>query len=71
MDIKDITEDYNNLIIHSRDDIDIDSDTIMKVLNREPGKYLKDIYEDIEDKILNEELINDKNILIEYIIHNY
>ena len=71
LDIKKITEDYNNLVIHSRDDIDIDSDTIMNMLNREPGKYLKDIYEDLEDNILNGNLINEREKISNYIINKY
>ena len=71
IDIKKITEDYNNLVIKSRDDIDIDSDTIMNILNREPGKYLKDIYEDLEDSIFNGNLVNERKVISNYIINKY
>ena len=71
LDIKKITEDYNNLIIHSRDDINIDSDTIMNILNREPGKYLKEIYDDLENQILNGNLVNEREIISNYIINKY
>mgnify|MGYP002626824499 FL=1 len=44
LDIKNITESYIHLVIHSRDEISTNSDHIMKLLNRKPGKYIKDIY---------------------------
>ena len=71
LDIKKITEEYNTLIIKSRDDIDIDSDTIMMILGKAPGKYLKDIYDDIEGKILYGELDNKKEVICKYIIDKY
>ena len=52
LDIKAITESYNNLVIQSRRDLDITSDDIMKGLNKGPGSYLKDIYSDIEREVL-------------------
>ena len=71
LDIKDLTKKYNELIIKSRDDIDIDSDTIMRILNKEPGKYLKNIYDDLENNILYNKLENKREILEEYIVNNY
>lgn len=71
MDIKKITESYNSLVIHSRDDIDIDSDTIMMILGKAPGKYLKDIYEDLEINILNGNLLNERKVISNYIINKY
>lgn len=71
IDLKDINERYNNLLIHSRDEIDIDSKTIMETLNREPGKYLKDIYDDIEREILYRRLDNRRDFIIYYIKENY
>ena len=71
LDIKKITESYNNLVIQSRKDIDISSDDIMKTLNKEPGSYLKDIYCDIEKEILYRRLDNNKDRIIEYIVNKY
>jgi len=70
-DIKKVTEDYDNLIIKSRNDIDIDSDTIMNILKKSPGKYMKDIYDDLENNILEGKLENKREIICEYIINNY
>lgn len=70
-DLKKITESYNSLVIKSRDEIDINSDYIMKLLNRESGKYLKDVYNDIEREILYRRLKNTKKDISKYIIDNY
>ena len=71
IDLKTITESFVNLVIHSRDEIDIDSDTIMKLLNRKPGKYLKDIYDDLEREILYRRLENQREKIRDYIIQKY
>ena len=51
-DIKKITEAYNNLIIKSRKEINITAEEIMAILNKAPGEYLKDIFDDLEEEIL-------------------
>lgn len=71
LDIKDITESYNNLVIQSKKDLAITSEEIMNVLNREPGSYLKDIYNDIEKEILYRRLKNEKEVIIDYIRERY
>ncbi len=71
IDIKHITESYNNLVIQSRRDLDITSDDIMKCLNKGPGSYLKDIYNDIEREVLYRRVKNDKKSILDYIIRNY
>ena len=71
LDIKNITESYNNLIIQSRRDLDITSDDIMKGLNKGPGSYLKDIYSDIEREVLYRRVKNEKDAIMAYIIKNY
>lgn len=70
-DIKEITCAYNNLIIKSRKDIDITAEEIMAILNREPGEYLKEIYDDIEEKILYNRLENNKISISRYIVDEY
>ena len=71
IDLKNISESYTNLVIKSRNDIAIDSDSIMKLLNRKPGKYLKDIYDDIEREILYKRLENDCEKISDYILEHY
>ncbi len=70
-DIKNITESYNNLMIKSKSDINIDSESIMAILDKAPGKYLKDIYNDIEREILYRRLKNEKKEIENYIIKKY
>lgn len=70
-DIKRITEEYNNLIIKSRKDIDISSEEIMAILNKEPGEYLKEIYDDLENQILYNKLENKKTSISKYIKDKY
>lgn len=71
LNIKDITEAYNNLVIQSRKDLDITSEEILKVLNKQPGSFLKDIYCDIEKEILYRRISNEKDRIIQYIIDKY
>lgn len=70
-DIKGIAESYSSLIIKSKDDIEIDSETIMNLLEKSPGKYLKEIYDDIEREILYRRLDNNKNDICAYIMNKY
>lgn len=71
IDLKKITEMYNELVIKSRNEIDIDSDDIMNLLNKKPGKYLTDIYKDIEKEILYRRLVNEKSSICKYIEKKY
>lgn len=71
IDLKKITRSYNNLVIKCRDEIDIDSDQIMNILNKKPGKYLKEIYEDIEREILYRRLANSNSEIVKYIQDKY
>ena len=70
-DIKKITLAYNNLIIKSRKEINITAEEIMAILGREPGEYLKDIYENIEEEILYKRLENVKTSISKYIKDKY
>ena len=71
VDKKNITEAYNNLIIHSREDIDITSNEIMDILKKKPGKYISDIYISIEEEILYSRLTNNKYAISKYIKDKY
>ena len=59
------------LPIHSKNEINITSEEIIKLLNKEPGTWLSRLYEDLEVKIVNLKLKNDKDKLKEYILKNY
>lgn len=70
-DKKKITESYNSLIIHTRGDLDVSSEEIMKTLNKKPGEYLSDIYEAIEKEVLYRRLPNNKKQILDYIKKNF
>ena len=61
----------NSLYIHNKTEIKIEPEEICEILNKRPGKYLKEILNDIEYKLVNKELENDNNVLRTYIINNY
>lgn len=62
---------YQNLSIKSRKEINMQSSEIPVILNKEPGKYIKYIIDDIEEKIVNNQLENKYEVLKEYIQDNY
>ena len=62
---------YQNLPITSRKDIQISGHEISNLLKREPGKYIKEIMEDLELNILNGKLNNNYEEIKEYIIKKY
>lgn len=66
-----IVSKYNSLPIHMRKDISITSEEICQLLNKKPDKFLKDIYEDLEIKILNNEIENEKETIKKYITDRY
>ena len=67
----DIVEKYNKLPIYSIKDIDVKAKDICDLLNKKPGPFINEIYKDLEEKILNNEITNEKNILINYIKEKY
>lgn len=71
IDTKKITKLYNQIPIKSKKDISLEPLEICDILNKKPDKWLKDITEDLEDKIVNNKLLNDKFDLITYIKNNY
>ena len=67
LDIKKITESYDNLIIKTRKDIDITSDDIISITNKKPGPYINEIYNELEEEILYRRLNNERVDIIKYI----
>ena len=70
LDISKTIETYENLQIHSRKDIDIKAEDICNILNKKSGPFLNDIYKDLEEKIISNELLNERKNLINYIINS-
>ena len=71
LDKKDIIARYENLPIKERTDIEITAKDICKLLNIKPGKIIGEIFNDLENKIIDQELDNDKKAIINYIKNNY
>ena len=71
LDKKQITKVYNELPIKGKGDLDITSEEIMRILNKEPGEYLKDIYNDIIEEVLYKRLDNDNKKITSYILNKY
>ena len=66
-----INEKYNSLYIHNKTDIKISAEEICNILNKKPGKFLKEILNDLEYKLVNKFISNDKEELIKYIEKEY
>ena len=71
VDKKLINERYNSLYIHNKTDIKIEAKEICELLNRKPGKFLREIFDDLEYKLVNKLLENKKDVLKKYISENY
>lgn len=69
VDKKEINEKYSKIPIKSRLDIALTPIEICDLLNKEAGPFLKQILTDIENKILDDTLHNDKESLTEYILN--
>ena len=62
---------YRNLPVYSRKEIMINGDDVAKLLDREPGSYIKEIMDKVEEEVVLGKLVNDKDIISEYIKTNY
>ena len=71
IDKKIINERYNSLYIHNKTDIKIDVKEICQMLNKKPGKFLKEIFSDLEYKLVNKLLLNDNNEIKKYVLMKY
>lgn len=67
--IVNIIKKYNELPIYDIKDIKITSKEIMKILNIKPSKLLKIVYNDLVSAILNGEILNEKNVIIDYLLN--
>lgn len=68
---KDINDIYHDLVITSRRDIDIKAMDIANALNSRPGKYISDIFNEIEYLIVMKKIKNNKEDIIRYIKKHY
>lgn len=67
----DIQEKYDKLPIKNKREIKLKPIEIIEILNLEDKSKIKEILLTIENKILNNEILNDKDILKKYIIDTY
>lgn len=66
-----VTKTYQDLPIKSRNEIVLNGKDIIEILSLTPSKYLREIIDDIEDKIINGELENEFTCLKNYILDKY
>ena len=71
IDKKIITKLYNDLPIHSRKDIDLNGKEIMDILSIKDTSKIKIIVKDLEVHILSGSIINNKDVLINYVLKKY
>ncbi len=71
LDKKAMTYAYEKLPIKDKNEIVISGKDIMKILDMEPGSYIKDILSDIEEKIVLGDLNNNIDELKEYVIKTW
>jgi len=71
IDKKLLNEVYASMPIHSKLDIVLKPQAICDLLDKEPGSFLKDILNDLEDKILLGTIKNSEEDLTDYITKNY
>lgn len=68
---KDLNEINFSLQIHSKLDIALSPMEICEILDKKPGAFLKDLINDLEDKLVGDEIKNNKESLTEYITNKY
>ncbi len=68
---KEVTRLYHDLAIHNREEIPITSSEICALLNREEGSFLKDIWKDLEKKILDRKVENNRSAIETYLKETY
>ena len=71
VDKKLINKRYNSLYIRNKTDIKIEAKEICQLLNKKPGKFLKEIFNDLEYNLVNKLIENDKRVIKKYILEKY
>ena len=62
---------YKRLPIYTKKEIDVNGMQVANMLHRKPGNYIADIINDIEYRIVNNEIENEFSVLADYIIDKY
>ena len=71
IDKKLVTREYNELPMKSKNEMKISGLDIMKLLHIKPSSLLKEILNDVEEKIILAQLPNEKEQLRKYILQKY
>ena len=71
MNINKIYSIFEKLPIYNRADLEINGDDIIKILDKEPDKWVNEVIKDVEKKIIYKELDNDYTKIKEYILNKY
>lgn len=71
VDKKKLNEIRESFPILSKKDIKVHPLEISKILNKEPGSYLKDIINELEKDIIYGKVVNDYDVLCDYILIKY
>ncbi len=62
---------YRELSIYNKNEINFSGEQIIKLLNKEPGKWVSEVINDLEKQIVYKKLINSEDKIREYIIKKY
>jgi tRNA nucleotidyltransferase (CCA-adding enzyme) len=62
-----LNEEYKKMPIHSKLDIAVKPEEICKILNKKPGSFLRNVINDLEEKILSGEIPNTKEGITKYL----
>ena len=71
IDLKKISSSYQNLVIHSRGELEIQAKDIIKIMGKKPGPYVSEILSDVEYRVLYRKLKNNKEDITSYIKKKY
>ena len=71
IDKRKLNEEFSKMPIRSKIDIKLTPIEICRILNKQPGPFLKPILDDLENKILYEKILNTKDAIASYIKEKY
>ena len=71
IDKRKLNEEFAKMPIRSKNDIALEPIEICKVLNKEAGPFLKQVINDLESKILENKLQNEKTAITKYLEEKY
>lgn len=69
--IDEVNKIYSSLKIKARNEIEITPIEICELFNEKPGGFINIVFTDLESKILNDNIKNDKNIIVNYLKETY